>query len=96
MAMSKLSYSEARLKGIRTWPKTIWMRNRDSDKTASSVAKKNPIPLPLGVMDPAQSWRLRFAHCDIYPGASLGFANQTNRAGSWSDAGRYRLLRIGL
>lgn len=63
MATGKLSYNEARLTGIRTWLKTIWIRNRDSDKTASSVAKKNPkksIPLPLGVREPAQSWRLRF------------------------------------
>lgn len=67
MATGKLSYNGARLEGIGTWPKTIWMRNRDSEKTPSSLDKKEKKTMlfPPGVMDPAQSWRLRFAHCDI-------------------------------
>lgn len=55
MAMGKLSYCETGVKGIETRPETLWIRNRDSDQTSSSVDKKS-IPLPLGVMDPAQSW----------------------------------------
>lgn len=42
----------------------FWITNRDFDQTALSVAKKS-IPLPLGVMDPAQILRLRFTRCDI-------------------------------
>lgn len=62
--------------------------------------KKNPkksIPLPLGVREPAQSWRLRFLTVIFSQGPLWGFADQTNRAGSWSGAGKYRcLLKIGL
>lgn len=50
MARGKLSDYEARIKGIKTWPKTFWIRSRDSVQTASSVAKKKK-------KHPFASWR---------------------------------------